>query len=422
MLFGAGKSATILIDYLIANAEKENWHATIADAQLEVIEQKTNKHQSTTAVALDINDADKRSKLIEEADIVISMMPPSLHYLIALDCLAANKNLLTASYIDDKLKALAPQIESKGLLFLCEMGLDPGIDHMSAMQIIDELKAKGAKITSFKSHCGGLVAPESNNNPWAYKISWNPKNIILAGKAGAVYEQDGALVKETYEQLFNPNRTVFFDDEIGALSYYPNRDSLSYKSLYGLESTETFIRTTLRYPTFMQGWQQIVAHSITDENEIFDTETLSIAAFWAKYIQPEALSSDELKSQFENFGLNDSSILNIGLKTAAEVLQHIAEQKLKLESNDKDLVVMLHEFEYEINGEKKQIRSALKVIGQDSLHTAMAKTVSLPLGIAAKLLLNGSIKAKGLQIPIAKEIYEPVLFNLAKEGIVFVEG
>ncbi len=421
MLFGAGKSATVLIDYLIANAEKENWHTTIADAQLQIIEHKTNKHRSTSAVEIDINDGIKRLALIQKADIVISMMPPALHYFIALDCLAAGKNLLTASYIDDKLKALQSQIETKGLLFLCEMGLDPGIDHMSAMQIIDHLKEHGANITSFKSHCGGLVAPESNNNPWEYKISWNPKNIILAGKAGATYHENGELVKEHYSQLFNAERKVFFDAEIGDLSFYPNRDSLSYKSIYGLENTATFLRTTLRYPNFMMGWQLLVAAHVTNEEVKIDTTNLSLADFWNPYISLDQLKNEVLKSQFEYFGIQSSVQLNIGEKTAAEILQHIAEQQLKLAPADKDMVVMLHEFEYELEGKTKQIRSALKVIGKDSLRTAMAKTVSLPLGIAAKLLLNGKIETKGLHIPTAKEIYEPVLKELAAEGIVFNE-
>ncbi|MBL0146431.1 MAG: saccharopine dehydrogenase NADP-binding domain-containing protein [Chitinophagaceae bacterium] len=500
LLFGAGKSATVLIDYLIENAADNNWKVVIADADKNLILAKTNNNPIATAIQVDITNNEQRSLLIQQADIVISMMPPSLHILIADDCILFSKNLLTASYISEDILNRKSKIENEKLLFLCEMGLDPGIDHMSAMKIIDDIHKQGGTVTSFKSHCGGLVAPESDDNPWHYKISWNPKNIIMAGKAGAIYKINGAIVKENYEELFEVERGVNFDDEIGFLSYYPNRDSLGYIDIYGLQSAATFVRTTLRYPDFMYGWNNIIELNLTDEDTSYDTTGMSIARFFkthfenvhfsswltkkmeerlaftknlaqnleklleaeekredAKNLHPAAedveqfsfvdeagnlqvVNIDEMKNraatamatkmheanltlkQLFYLGMDDDeTLINKGTCTVAEILQFIAEKKLSLLPGDKDMIAMLHEIEYELNGKKHTINSSLKVMGADSLRTAMAKTVGLPLGIAAKLILNGTIQTKGLHIPTNKEIYLPVLAELEKNGICFNE-
>ncbi len=242
LLFGAGKSSAALIDYFLTNALAENWRLTVVDAQIETVKEKIGDSPYGIATAYNITDEAKRYTTIVAADIVISLMPPALHYLIAKDCLRAKKNLLTASYVDHEIKSLVPEIEAAGLLFLCEMGLDPGIDHMSAKKLIDSIHADGGKITSFYSHCGGLVAPENDDNPWHYKISWNSRNVVMAGKAGAIYKQDEEIKEVKYEDLFADKRYVTIPNS-EALCWYPNRDSLSYISSYGLEDTATFIRT-----------------------------------------------------------------------------------------------------------------------------------------------------------------------------------
>ena len=201
ILFGAGKSATVLIDYLLEQAIIENWKIIVADADLKLIQSKIGGSVRASAVSIDIMHADERGRLIRQGDVVISLLPPTLHFEVAKDCLKYHKHLLTASYVDDSMRSLQHDIEKNKLLFLCEMGLDPGIDHMSAMKIIDSIHAKGGKITSFRSHCGGLVAPESDDNPWHYKISWNPRNIIMAGKAGAHYRENGQEIRMPYEEL-----------------------------------------------------------------------------------------------------------------------------------------------------------------------------------------------------------------------------
>lgn len=484
LLFGAGKSASVLIEYLIENAEENNWHIMVVDADKKLIEQKTKNSLSTTAIVADITDENTRRDLIQNCDLVISMMPPFLHILIAKDCVHFAKHLLTASYADEAIKLLAEKAKNKGIIFLCEMGLDPGIDHMSAMQLIDGIKEKGGNITSFKSHCGGLVAPESDNNPWHYKISWNPRNVVVAGKAGAEYKAEGKIIEENYEELFDAKRMIKVEDtSIGFLSYYPNRNSLSYINLYQLHEAKTFLRTTLRYRDFMLGWNKIIGLNLTDETPTYNSDGLSLAAFFQQHLDLHNFSDTLIQELKENelytnevinilaknvnddsnnleddagtlqlndeniaeeftqvdlvgsahdgnkimqqlyfLGLDDEdTIINKGLISAADGLQFAMETKLALSPADKDMIVMQHEIEYELNGFKKNIISHLIVLGKDSVHTAMAKTVGLPLGIAAKLILDGTIKLSGLHIPIIKEIYEPVLKELKANGIYFTE-
>jgi saccharopine dehydrogenase-like NADP-dependent oxidoreductase len=426
LLFGAGKSASVLIEYLINNAADNNWHVTVVDTNKKTIESKTNKHPSSTAIEANITNDILRVALIKNTDLVISMMPPFLHILIAKDCVEYSKHLLTASYADEQIKLLADEVKSKDLIFLCEMGLDPGIDHLSAMQLINDINTKGGKITSFKSHCGGLVAPESDDNPWHYKISWNPRNVVMAGKAGAEYLQDGKHVVEKYENLFDAERTIHTADEsIGTLSYYPNRNSLPYIDLYDLQDAKTFVRTTLRHKDFMFGWKTIIDLKLTDEDIVYESDDLSLADFFTTHFERNEIklnlsTADKIRLAF--LGLNDTTtIINKGKISAADALQFALEKKLVLSPTDKDMIVMQHEIEYEINGNKEEIISSLVVYGKDSVHTAMAKTVGLPLGIAAKLILNGSINLTGIHLPVIKEIYEPVMQELQQNGISFIE-
>ncbi|MBU3715015.1 MAG: saccharopine dehydrogenase, partial [Ferruginibacter sp.] len=350
---------------------------------------------------------------------------PALHFLVAKDCLSYEKHLLTASYADDSIKSLDNQVKEKNILFLCEMGLDPGIDHMSAIPLINSIKEKGGNIISFKSHCGGLVAPESDNNPWRYKISWNPRNVVLAGKSGAVYKEENKIVEEKYEHLFDSNRIVSFEnDGAQSFSYYPNRNSLSYIDLYGLQDSETFIRTTLRYPEFMKGWKQVIDLHLTDEQMFYDTDDKTLRDFFTDHFKRYKIDRSKIQSKQLNFlGLDDDeTLINKGLCSAADVLQFCLEEKIVLEPQDMDMIVMLHEIEYLKNGMSHSVKSSLIVKGEDSKRTAMAKTVGLPLGIAAKLILNKKIQLKGVQIPVIKDIYEPVMDELTKYDIRFLEN
>ncbi len=417
VLIGAGKSATVLIDYLIAEAETNNWKFIIADSNKEQILLKTHNSPFAEAVQLDITNEKQRGDLIQRAHVVISMMPPALHFLVAKDCVEYRKHLLTASYLDDKMKSLLEEIRDRKLLFICEMGLDPGIDHMSAMKIIDEIKLKGGKIISFKSHCGGLVAPESDDNPWHYKISWNPWNIVMAGQSGAVYKENNEIKNISYHNLFDCSNEIVYDG-LEELAFYPNRDSLSYIPTYKLPDTATFIRTTLRHVDFFKGWNAIVHAGLTNETDAIDVTGLSFSK-WSAPVLPFINAENKLMLKY--LGLFENDLVPSTAKTSADILQFLIETKLKMEPADKDMIVMLHEFKYVLDDKEHQLKSCLVVKGEDSLRTAMAKTVGLPLGIAAKLILNETIKLKGLHIPTVKEIYEPVLEALEKAGIKFTE-
>lgn len=494
LVFGAGKSATCLIEYLLKAIDEQNWSLTVADGNLALAASKLGSHPRAKAVELHVEQEGARRDLLKNADIVISLLPPHLHILIARDCVLLGKNLLTASYADEAMHALETEIKAKGLLFLCEMGLDPGIDHMSAMKLIHEIKSRQGKITVFRSHCGGLVAPESDDNPWHYKISWNPRNVVQAGMSGASFRENGEVRKLVYQELFDPKRVVEVDD-LGYLAWYPNRDSLSYIPLYHLEEASTFVRTTLRYPEFCFGWKNIIDLKLTDETVEYNTDGMTLQQFFQQHFLKHGFSGwienqlterfsktkelleklqellkaedsiDEAgKKELQDFMVidpsgelmdinlsavktkaaatvagqmheanlsmkqlfflgmdDDQTIINKGQCSALDVLQFAIEKKLLLKPDDKDMIVMLHELEYEIGDQTFKTDSCLVVKGKDSLRTAMAQTVGLPLGIAAKLILLGKINLTGLHIPISPEIYHPVLKELEDNGIIFTE-
>jgi saccharopine dehydrogenase (NADP+, L-glutamate forming) len=437
LVLGAGKSATVLIEDLQAACVQNSWQLIIADASLSLAKSKIKEPSVAKAVVLDAEDSEARIKLIHESDLVISLLPPSLHILVAKDCINAGKHLLTASYLDEEVKKLESQIREKDLLFLYEMGLDPGIDHMSAMEMIERTKAEGGIIKSFKSHCGGLIAPESDNNPWHYKISWNPRNVVLAGKAGAVYLENGVQVQKKYAEIFKDNQSII-SEPLPSLSYYPNRDSINYISLYELKEAHTFIRTTLRYTDFCTGWQHMVNLGLTDEkDEGLIKECKTIKEWWLKklsLIENHALSFDMylelyakekdhhlLQEQFAFLEFDTEKNIPTHIKSSADLLQLILEEKLVLDKNDHDLIVMIHELTIEYPSQIKRIRATLHVKGKDTLHTAMAQTVGLPLSIAAQLILKDEINLRGLQVPVTKEIYAPVMKKLKEKGIAFEE-
>lgn len=428
LIIGAGKSATVLIQYLQQKAVENDWFILLADGDEAVAKNKWNNAPNGTALGIDIENELDRQNLVQKADIVVSMMPAQLHFLVAKDCLAFGKPLFTASYVDDNMRSIAAEIESKQLLFLCEMGLDPGIDHMSAMAIIDKIHEKGGKITSFKSHCGGLVAPESDDNPWHYKISWNPKNIILAGKAGAIYLEDGATVTKNYTGIFDQTPMLNLPG-IGHLTYYPNRNSLSYIDTYHLHGVQDFVRTTLRYPAFCTGWNAIVQLHLTDETVINLAPNTTVQNWFETHIQLNGLEQilvkftqdPAIKNQLEFIGLYESTIIPTQFNTNASILQWLLEIKWKLKTTDKDLVVMLHEIEYSIGTRQFKLDSSMVLTGKDAINTAMATTVGLPLAMGVCAYLKGEIQMTGLHIPIDARIYQPILKSLTEEGIVFEE-
>ena len=432
LLFGAGKSATVLINYLLKQSINKKWLLTLADADYNLAKHKLNNHPNGKAIALDINKDEERTKAIQQADIVISMLPPSLHFIVAKDCVLYKKNLLTASYLDDRIKSLEKEIVNNNLLFICEMGLDPGIDHMSAMQMIDTIHIKGGNITSFISHCGGLIAPESDDNPWHYKITWNPANVVNAGKDGAIFKENNKIVEADYHNIFKNCNTVVVPG-IGTLAWYPNRDSTGYARLYGLQNASTFIRTTLRHPDFCTGWQSVIQAGLTKTND--QIEANNIARWFELKLKESGFDNFEdfllkavdiddrnlIRTTFNYLGLNSMENIPSALTNSAKILQYLLETKLQLYEKDKDMIVMLHEMEYVLNNEKKSKKSYLIVRGDDASNTAMAKTVGVPLAIATEMILEKKLALKGLFIPTTAEIYNPVLKKLKETNIVFEE-
>lgn len=435
LIAGAGKSSAHLIDYMLSNA-KQKWRVVVMDANPEMIAEKLNGNPKGEAAVIDIHDENARQNLVKNADIVLSLMPPNLHFLLAKDCLKFRKNLITSSYVSDDIRALDAEVRNAGISFMCEMGLDPGIDHMSANAIIHGVQRIAGSIQSFKSYCGGLVAPESDDNPWHYKISWNPRNIVLAGKQGAVWLENGKEQHASYEQLFGGNKKIKVAG-LGSLAYYPNRDSLKYLDLYNLPDIKTFMRATLRHPAFMKGWDIVIKAGLVNENDQFSADNSSYAD-WTAHMLGVANDDglrDNFKKRFEAdekemkqmdwLGLFDNRRINgVGMLSSADILQTLLEERWKMKALDKDMVVMQHQIDYERKGVLVKLTSAMIVTGDSRQYSAMSKTVGLPMAILAKKILLQEISTKnitGVQIPVMPEVYVPVLKELKKNGIEFVE-
>lgn len=436
LLLGAGRSSGSLIRYLLENASAKGYKVKIGDKELHFAEEKLKGHPEGIAIHFDIENELQRAEEIQNADLVISLLPPALHFLAAKECLKFSKNLVTASYISKEILTLHEEAVRKGLLFLNECGLDPGIDHMSAMEIILRLKNQGAVLHSFRSYTGGLVAPESNDNLWGYKFTWNPRNVILAGQGTAKYIHDGKYHYIPYNRLFSESVRIQVEG-LGKFDGYANRDSLAYRHHYGIDDIPTLIRGTLRHEGFCSAWQVFVSLGLTDDSFIIEqSETLSFREFVEAFVPPSQMGSD-LEEKIANFchidpegpamervrstGILEDKKIGVAKATPAQILQSLLEKKWILKAGDKDMIVMQHQFEYTLEGKEKTLSSSLVVIGEDTLETAMAKTVGLPLGIAALQILEGKISVKGVQLPIHAEIFSPVLKELQEMGISFTE-
>ncbi len=423
LILGAGKSSIALIDYLVEHAQQQEWEITVADLSAEHALQKTKGRPHTHATGFDFYNQSGRKEMLSKADIIISMLPAAMHIALAEDCIALKKNLVTPSYISDAMRDMNDTVENKKLIFMNEMGLDPGIDHMSAMQMIDRLKKEGKVITGFKSHCGGLVAPENDDNLWHYKFSWNPRNVILAGQGeGEIqYLEKGKKIKISYEELFTKTAELKVKG-FGKFESYPNRDSLKYVSEYGLKGAKTVYRGTLRRPPFCKGWNALIQLGFTNRKERlthkFKEEVTSLMkskeVFADKQIQKLIHSTQVIPALF----VNENKWV-----VPAELLQFALEHTWSLGQNDKDMVVMVHQIEYtgKTGRGKKTLESSLVCIGKDPEHTAMATTVGLPVAMVTKMILNGEIKRRGVLMPKYPEIYNPILAELQNYGIIFKE-
>ena len=437
LIVGAGKSSPYLIKYLLDKSQEEELLIHITDLDTNHIK-KYQKYENCKVSPINISSEKEREEFISESDLVISMLPARFHIILAKSCLKLKRNLLTASYVSEEMKTLTDDIKNSELLFLNEMGLDPGIDHMSAKKIIDELVANGAKINSFKSYTGGLIAPESDNNKWNYKFTWNPRNVVLAGQGiPAKYIENNKYKYIPYNRLFKNTEKIKIE-KYGQFEVYPNRDSLKYRDIYSLNNIKTMIRGTIRKVGFSESWNMFVKLGLTNDSfKISNSENMSYREYLNCFLPYDyKLSIEEKLQRVLSISKGDenwekikeidilSSNKKIPLKNAspAQILEYILKDAWKLEKKDKDMIVMYHEFGYETSlGENEKIISTMVCKGKDDTYTAMAKTVGLPLAISSILLLNNKINLTGIHTPIDKEIYNPVLKELEANGINFEE-
>ncbi len=437
LIVGAGKSSPFLIKYLIQNSVAENLFILIADANPQNLK-TINENERCKTILFDINDVVQKRKLIKDSDIVISLLPVHLHISIAKTCLEMKRNLLTASYVSEEMKLLDTEVKKKKLIFLNEMGLDPGIDHMSAKKIIDRIQADNKEIISFKSFTGGLIAPMSDNNLWKYKFTWNPRNVVTAGQGSpAKFIERGKYKYVPYYRLFDNTETINID-EMGAFEVYPNRDSLKYRELYNLGDIQTMKRGTIRKVGFSKSWNMLIKLGLTDDSyRISNSKNMSIREFTNYFLPYDPNKSVEKKIQKElkikSFNeemnklkaiylFNDKKKIRTDNGTPAEILEEILRDAWKLEKNDRDMIIMYHELKYRHTNKIKKTISTMVCIGDNKEFTAMSKTVGLPLAIACILILNKKIKNKGVTRPIHHQIYNPVLEKLNRFNINFKES
>ncbi len=436
-VIGAGLSASSMLRYFTQNAEKENWTIRVCDRDASIAQRKVKNCDRAEGFALDALDPDARAPHIKWADLVISMLPARFHIDIARDCITHKTNLITPSYISDEMKALNNAATEAGIVIMNEIGVDPGIDHMSAMKILDEIEEAGGKMHIFESFTGGLIAPESDNNPWNYKFTWNPRNVVLAGQGSAAkFIQEGQYKYIPYNKLFR--RTEIIEIEgYGKFEGYANRDSLKYRDVYDLHAIPTIYRGTFRRKGFSKAWDTFVQIGATDDSYILEgSKDMTKRDFINSFLPYNPTDSVELKlkhymkmdqddiifEKLEWLGIFEKTGFDFAEDvTPAQFLQKILEEKWTLDPDDKDMIVMWHKFVYKVNDEFREINSHMIAIGEDQTYTAMSNTVGLPAGICAKMILNGTIQLKGVQLPIKKEVYSPILKELEKHHIRFID-
>ena len=437
VVFGAGLSSTFLIQYLEENASQHNWNITVIDKNSSNLKQRV-KSKNTKTIIFDIHDEDMLNNLIQNADLAISMLPARLHLLVANKCIQNSTHLATASYLSKEIEALDKDVKNKNLIFLNECGLDPGIDHLSAMKLLNEIRDNEGEIIEFESFTGGLVAPDSEDNPWRYKFTWNPRNVVLAGSGGAVkFIHNGKYKYIPYHKMFRRTEIVNIDG-YGKFEGYANRDSLKYRETYGLKDVETMYRGTFRRPGFSKAWDCFVQLGATDDSyQLAHSGKMTHRDFINTFLPYDSTDSVELKfksylkisqddiylwEKIESTGIFSTDKISVINGTPAQILQHILEKKWNLKNNDRDMIVMWHKINYRTKeGDNKSVQSSIVCEGDDRKQTAMAKTVGLPLAIACKLILTKKITHIGCLLPIYPEFYLPILKELETYGIKFKE-
>ncbi len=432
LVLGAGRSSSALITYLLNHAEEGDWHVTVGDINVRSAEERIEGSKNGTAIRFNMEEAHLCEQIIASSDIVISLLPASFHPKVARHCLSQGKHLFNASYVSDEMQSFDKEAKDKGLLFMNECGLDPGIDHMSAMEIIDRVKAKGGNILSFESFTGGLISPETDvNNPWRYKFTWNPRNVVVAGQGTAKFIQENQYKFISYQQLFTRTTNVNIPG-YGNFQGYANRDSLKYLETYGLNGVKTLLRGTLRNEGFCSAWNILVQLGCTDDSyQMENVSTMTHRDFINSFLPYDdtEMVEGKLLSRFNLdesgpemmklkwSGFFDDDFIGLEAGTPAQILEHVLNKRWKLEPQDKDMVIMWHRFTYKLDQKVHEIQSYIIMLGDDAINTAMAKGVGLPLAIATKLFLEGKISQRGVCIPVYKELYNPLLKEIKSLGI-----
>jgi len=435
VIIGAGRSSTVLIQYLLLHAPAHEWKVTLADLNEALAAEKIAGHPHGTAMFFDIQDAEATDALVHSADLVISMLPASFHIKVAKPCLAYGKHLITASYTPEEIKILDLEARAKDILILMECGLDPGIDHMSAMRVIDQIRQAGHQLTGFETFTGGLLAPAKYDNPWEYKFTWNPRNVVMAGTGVVKFIQEGAYKYIPYHRVFRRSEVIHIPGH-GYFEGYANRDSLKYLDVYGLRGIRTLFRGTLRRTGFCKAWDIFVQIGATDDTyEMEHVDKMTHRDFINAFLSFNPHDSVELKLahymqldmegeemyKLNWLGIFDKEPVGLHRGTPAQILEHILKKKWTMTPQDRDMIAMYHKFNFLDQGQPREIRSHMIIEGDDDTHTAMAKTVGLPMGIAARLLLEGQLDLRGVRIPIVRELYEPILRELEPAGLTFQE-
>ncbi len=434
LVLGAGFVTRPLVRYLL---DQPDYRVTVGDCVASKAEALVEGHANGAAEALVAGDNETIGRLVSEHDLAVSLLPAPLHPMVAQYCIRHGKHMVTASYVSPEMQALDGQAREKGLMILNEIGADPGIDHMSATRIIDDVKRRGGKVTSFRSYCGGLPAPADNNNPMGYKFSWSPRGVCTAGKNAARYREHGKQIDIPGAELF-ANVAQMEVEGLGTLDAYPNRDSLVYIDTYGLAGIDTMLRGTFRYPGWCETMKKIAELGLLDESPVTYPAGTTHAQFMATLFDAESTGNlrkrladhlgieegSAILDRFEWLGLLSDEPIAITEQetTPLDVLALRMERTLAYAPGERDMVVLCHYFTATFpDAPDEHITSTLIAYGQPDGDSAMARTVTLPVAIATKMTLSGEIMLPGVCVPVQEAIYKPVLDELATLGIRFVE-
>jgi saccharopine dehydrogenase-like NADP-dependent oxidoreductase len=431
LVLGAGLVARPLVRYLL---EEPEFHVTVATRTLSKAETLIDRRPRGTAKSLNVEDTTALKAFISSADLVISLLPWTHHIDVAKHCIESRKHLVTTSYVKPEMQALDADAKNSGLLFLNEIGVDPGIDHMAAMRVIDGAKKEGGEIFSFYSYCGGLPALESNNNPFGYKFSWSPVGVMLAANNNGRYLKDGRVVQVTSEKLFEHYWLVDVPG-VGTFEAYVNRDAFPYIDIYGIQTVHSMYRGTLRNIGHCESWNLFKKLGLFDQDRQFPLQGMSPRRVTAELIGSDGEHLVEDMASFLGIpeysvtikkmawlGLLSDHKVTLSDASPFDLLAHLMQKKLIFEDGEVDLLVQHHEFIAEFGQDRKEkITATMVETGVPGEDSAMARTVGLPAAIAAGLILKGKITLSGVRIPVVPEIYEPVLTILETMGIGFEE-